>query len=473
MSTRRIMLYAVVAFGLMAAGCAEVDDEDDAGAGSTTSIVADATTEADATDTGGTSEAADTGETSEPGDTTGGGADADAALAWALDYTGGSGGAAAGEPIKIGVASNASFFPEIEEGAEIAAEFVSEELGGVDGRPIQLETCLVVTAEDGATCGAQFANDDNIVLVVTGSMLAGNEDLFASVAGSKPAYVVDPVTVADYTATDAISYNTAALGAAMGGGLWLSEDVQPARAALVITDDAAGRGAITLLQPVLEDAGIELAPVFVPPTATAPEIESALRSIDPGPDDAILLGLFQQGCIAAYDALANLGIDATTQTVATTYACWGPRMQEHVANTGEPGLLPDGWYFANPLGYKLFGSDLESGLDTYTLAVEAAGAQEKMSVPGLAESFAALMSMTRHLDAVDGDYSFATLDAEIRGFTGPAMLQAGPIACGAPPLFTGVCSTRVSIHRYVDGDWEDVRTGDDLIDISPVVMQEG
>ena len=465
MSARHRFLVALAALGLLAAGCAEVDDGDEAGGGSTTTVAADT---ADTGETGDT--AADS---SGQADTTeaDGDADADAATAWALDYTGGPGGAATGEPIRIGVASNASFFPEIEEGAEIAADFATEQLGGVDGRPIELETCLVVTAEDGATCGAQFANDDDIVLVVTGSMLAGNEDLFASVAGSKPAYVVDPVTVADYTATDAVSYNTAALGAAMGGGIWLAEDVQPPRAALIITDDAAGRGAITLLEPVLAEAGIELAPVFVPPTATAPEIESALRSIDPGPDDAILLGLFQQGCIAAYDALANLGIDANEQTVATTYACWGPRMQEHVANSGEQGLLPDGWYFANPLGYNLFGSDLESGLDTYQLAVEAAGKEDKMSVPGLAESFAALMSMTRHLNAVDGDYSFASLDAEIRDFEGPAMLQAGPIACGAPPIFTGVCSTRVSVHRYADGAWEDVRAGDDLIDISPVVMQ--
>ena len=41
-----------------------------------------------------------------------------------------------------------------------------------------------------------------------------------------------PISVADYTATDAVSYNTAALGAAMGGGIWLAEDVQPARSAL-------------------------------------------------------------------------------------------------------------------------------------------------------------------------------------------------------------------------------------------------
>jgi len=53
------------------------------------------------------------------------------------------------------------------------------------------------------------------------------------------------------------------IGAAMGGGIWLSEDVQPARAALIITDDAAGRGAITLLQPVLEEAGIQSAGLLI------------------------------------------------------------------------------------------------------------------------------------------------------------------------------------------------------------------
>ena len=159
--------------------------------------------------------------------------------------------------------------------------------------------------------------------------------------------------------------------------------------------------------------------------------------------------------------------------MATTYACWGPRMQEHAANAGEPGLLPDGWYYLNPLGYKLFEPDLDSGFDTYLLAVEAAGQEESSTVPGLAESFAAIMSMSRHLNAVDGDYSFDRVNDELRGFEGPAMLQAGPIACGAPPIFTGVCSTRVSAHRYIDGEWEDVRAGDDLIDISPVVMEAG
>ena len=77
-------------------------------------------TDTDTDDTSDTSDTSDTGEI-------------DPAVQWALDYTGGSGGAASGEPIKIGVASNVSFFPEIEEGAEIAADFVSEQLGGIDG----------------------------------------------------------------------------------------------------------------------------------------------------------------------------------------------------------------------------------------------------------------------------------------------------------------------------------------------------
>ncbi len=457
---RRWVPVAILAIALAAAGCAETDDGDDASP--TTAVDQSASTTSDTGETNDSGEASDTGESGV----------ADAALQWGLDYIGGPGGAATGEPIKIGLASNASFFPEIEDGAQLAADFINEQLGGIDERPIELVTCLAATAEDGAACGAEFANDDDIVLVVTGSMLAGNEELFAAVSGTKPAYIVDPVTVADYTTTDSVSYNTAALGAAMGGGIFLAEDLQPERAALVITDDATGRGAITLLEPVLDDAGIELVSVFVSPTATAPEIESALRSIGPDSVDAILIGLFQQGCIAAYDALRNLGIDALDQTVATTYTCWGPSMQEHVANTGGSGLLPDGWYFANPLGYNLFETDLDSGLDTYKLALEEAGESESATIPGLAEAFAAVMSMTRHLNAVDGDYSFDRLNREIRDFEGPAMLQAGPLACGAPPVFTGVCSTRVSAHRYIDGGWDDVRAGDDLIDISPIVMAD-
>ncbi len=417
---------------------------------------------------------ADTGEATARSDTTGGDeAATDPALQWALDYTGGPGGQATGEPVKLGIATNTSLFPQVGDGTDVAVEFVNDQLGGVGGRPIELVTCAAIAAEDGASCGAQFANDDEIVLAMVGAMLAGNEEFYAAISGIKPGYGLGPLGLADFTTTDSVSYTSAALGAGMGGGLFVAEDLQPEVAALVVTDDAAGRGALSLLEPVLAERGVELVSVFVSPVATAPEIESAFRSAGADTVDAMLIGLFEQGCIAAYDALRNLGVDALERPVSTTTACWTPAFQEHVANSGEEGLFPNGWYFTNPLGYNLYEPDLESGIDTYRLASEQVGASDAATDVAAAGAFAGILTMVRHLNEVNGDYSFDTLTDRIRDFPGPAMLQAGPIDCGAPPIFKGVCSTRVSAHRYIDGGWDNVRAGDDLIDISPIVIGEG
>ena len=456
-------VMAVIA--LVAMGCAETDEGDDASPTTSAGAQTTATTAPDTTDTGEAPTASDTADD--------GAGDTDPALQWALDYTGGPGGEATGEPIKLGIATNTSLFPQVGDGTDVAVEFVNEQLGGVGGRPIELVTCAAVAAEDGAGCGAQFANDDDIVLAIVGAMLAGNDEFYAAISGIKPGYGLGPLGLADFTTTDSVSYTSAALGAGMGGGLFVAEDLQPEVAALVVTDDAAGRGALSLLEPVLAERGVELVSVFVSPVATAPEIESAFRSAGADTVDAMLIGLFEQGCIAAYDALRNLGVDALERPVSTTTACWTPSFQEHVANSGEEGLFPNGWYFTNPLGYNLFEPDLESGIDTYRLASEQDGATDATTDVAAAGAFAGILTMVRHLNEVDGDYSFDTLTAQIRDFEGPAMLQAGPIDCDAPPIFKGVCSTRVSAHRYIDGGWDNVRAGDDLIDISPIVIGEG
>jgi branched-chain amino acid transport system substrate-binding protein len=442
----------------VAVGCAESDESDDA---STTTSSTTAPGDTDIAEAPATSDTAADENSADP------------ALQWALDYTGGPGGEATGEPIRLGIATNTSLFPQVGDGTDVAVEFVNEQLGGVDGRPIELVTCAAIAAEDGASCGAQFANDPDVVLAMVGAMLAGNEEFYAAISGIKPGYGLGPLGLADFTTTDSVSYTSAALGAGMGGGLFVAEDLQPDVAALVVTDDAAGRAALSLLEPVLAERGVELVSVFVSPVATAPEIESAFRSAGADTVDAMLIGLFEQGCIAAYDALRNLGIDALERPVSTTTACWTPAFQEHAANSGEGGLFPDGWYFTNPLGYNLYEPDLESGIDTYRLASEQYGATDTTTDVAAAGAFAGILTMVRHLNEVDGDYSFETLTNQIRDFDGPAMLQAGPIDCGAPPIFKGVCSTRVSAHRYIDGGWDNVRAGEDLIDISPIVIGEG
>ena len=82
--------------------------------------------------------------------------------AWALAYTGGTAGAASGDPVRIGYVNQDALFPEATIGIDAAVAYANAELGGIGGRPIELVTCTITVAEDGAACGTQFANDDSI-----------------------------------------------------------------------------------------------------------------------------------------------------------------------------------------------------------------------------------------------------------------------------------------------------------------------
>jgi branched-chain amino acid transport system substrate-binding protein len=64
--------------------------------------------------------------------------------------------------------------------------------------------------------------------------------------------------------------------------------------------------------------------------------------------------------------------------------------------------------------------------------------------------------------------SYETLDEQIRTFTGPMMLQVGPIECGLAP-FVASCGHQMGIQQYIDGEWVSIRNGlnGDPIDVTP------
>ena len=50
------------------------------------------------------------------------------------------------------------------------------------------------------------------------------------------------------------------------------------------------------------------------------------------------------------------------------------------------------------------------------------------------------------------------LDAKIRGFKGPAMLQVGALKCNVPP-YVSVCGVEMGIQQYKDGKWTSIADG--------------
>ena len=391
--------------------------------------------------------------------------------AWAIDYTGGTLAAAAGEPVRIGYANSEALLPEATVGLRAAVEYVNAELGGVGGRPLEVVECQVNSPEDAASCGAQFANDDSIVLVLTGVILQGNNSFYEAIDGNRPLLIGNGLAVEDFVTPAGVAFTAGSTGVIAGLAEYTIETLQPATVAVVNVDNAGGNAAANvLLEPAMEAAGIATTIVPVAETATAPDIGSAMIAAGAGEADVFIVLTTIQGCINAYDAIQSLGIDPV---VVTSGLCYGTPMIEHMRGIGADRDFPDGWYFGG-YGYSYFMPDYESGVATYVAKVhqygETIGGGELIEYTGFAgPTFYNVMTAVKLINELGVDnLGFAELDAALRGFTGPMMGQAGPLECGLPP-FIANCGHQMGIQQYVDGEWVSIADGlnGQPIDVTP------
>jgi branched-chain amino acid transport system substrate-binding protein len=397
---------------------------------------------------------------------------------WALSYTGGTAGEASGEPLKIGYVNQEAVFPENTIGIEAAIEYINTELGGFGGRPAELVTCEVLADEDGTRCGTEMLNNDEVQFVLTGTLLNGNQQLYDVLQDQKPVIIGNAVTNPDFLTTAGVGYPTGSVGVIPGMAEFAVSRLDPAptNAAIVYASNPAGQAAFsTLMKPVFDAAGIPVTGVEVTdPGATAADVQAAMTAAGAGTADVFIPLVTVQSCIATYDAIKQLGIDPT---VVTTGLCFGTPMTDHLAEVGDGGDVPDGWYFGG-FGYSYFIPDLESGMATYLAKV-----QEYAEVPagvtieftGFAgPSFGNVMTIAKFANELGGEVTTESITPLIFGFEGPMMLQAGTLTCGTTSLFgitfPAVCGNEMGIQQYLDGEW--ISAGDaldgDPIDVSTI-----
>ena len=388
---------------------------------------------------------------------------------WALDYTGGTAGAASGDSIKVGYANDEDFFPENTIGIEAARDYINKELGGAAGHPIEIVPCKVSVAEDGAKCGTQFANDATISVVITGTILNGNKELYDSLNGKKPVIVGNGVTSDDFTTPAGQAFTAGSPGVITGMGGYVASGLspKPKSVAILAQNNAAGKAAADFLfKPVMDKAGIAYTFVGIDNTASASDVQAALKAVGADKADVLVPIITIQQCINVFDAMKALAI---TPIVVTTGLCFGTPMTDHLKTiAGETGPVPNGWYFGG-YGYSYFQPDLDSGMKTYIAKVQQYGKPAPnattLEYTGFAgPEFSNLMTFDKFVNASKGTVDFATLDAAIRGFKGPMMLQAGPLNCGKQvilglPIFVSVCASQMGIQQFKDGAWASIADG--------------
>jgi hypothetical protein len=386
---------------------------------------------------------------------------------WAIDYTKGKAQAASGPAYKIGYINDDSFFPEATIGVNAAVAYANAELNGADGNKIEVVECKVVNAADGTKCGSQMANDPSIKLVLTGTLLNGNQEMYNALNGKKAVIIGNGVTPADFVTPAGEAFVAGAPGVLAGMAKFSIDQFHPKKVALLFDDNPAGQaGASVIMGPMFAKAGVKTTNVAVADTASEPDMESAMNAASVADADVFVSIFTLQNCINMYDAIKSLQIKTT---VVTTGLCFGTPMTDHLKNAGDSGAYPDGWYFGG-YGYSYFLPSTtpgmqESGMNTYLAKVHQYGkpapGAKTLEYSGFAgPMFGNVLTAIKFINEIGGTdkATVQALDSKIRNFTGPMMLQVGKLKCNQPP-YVSVCGVEMGIQQYKNGQWTSIADG--------------
>ncbi|MFN8017574.1 MAG: ABC transporter substrate-binding protein [Acidimicrobiales bacterium] len=239
---------------------------------------------------------------------------------------------ATGKPLVIGMVNQentaAGSYPELSQAVQAGIEFVNEQLGGVGGRPLELEVCNTEFSAEGSTsCGQQFS-EEKVPLVLGGIDVFGNA--IETLGRNGIPYLGGiPVSVQSVQAPNSFQWSGGTWGAAVAFAQHAATKAKAKRVSIVYGEFGSITHSAEVAQQVLDGYGVKVQLVPYPILDT--DITSALNAAKASDPDAIFLLAADTGCKAGFDSIKALGIDAAKYFVG---ACAAPTIIDDLP-TGE------------------------------------------------------------------------------------------------------------------------------------------
>lgn len=355
-------------------------------------------------------------------------------------------GRATGRPLVVGMinqeeAPNGSF-PEIRRDAEAAIRYVNEELGGVDGRPLQLESCATAgTPESSQACATRLRARNPVAVLggidfFAGSSLPVFESAKIPYVGMTPALGDELASryaflLAGGLAADLLAqteYITATLGAKKVGVVHL--DLPGLQGAAVLAARA-----------ILEKKGVTDLRI-VSEKGDAADFVPAVRSATRNDPDVLLAVFPAQGCTRVLQAAQSLRIRAP---LFLPSACAAKQVFDAA------GSAANGVSFASGLVPYTESSNPE--VATYLEKLRQYGPDGADPSVLSQAGFSLVMNLHRLLTDVDGELTGESLTNKLRSTKDQPSFMGHPYTCDMRqmPLLPAVCSGSVRLLRYEGG----------------------
>lgn len=364
--------------------------------------------------------------------------------------------AAAGEPLVLGMINQENTplgsYPELSSATRAAIEFVNTELGGVHGRPIELEVCNTEFSPEGSTACAQEFVQDAVPAVLGGIDVFGTG--IDTLAENEIPFVGGiPVSTQAVTNANSFQWSGGTWGATVAFAHHAATELDADSVAIVYPEfgpisDSADYGRTTL-----ENAGVTDV-VMVPYPITATDLSSPIQAANSASPDAVIMLAADMGCKGAFDGFATVGVEAQVYLVG---ACAAPKI---IAEAGPDKT--DGTIF-NVEG------PISRGADNIDFSLYQAVASEYGDgfdpIGAGTVTFRSFMNLYRVLVGLDADDLTPAAITEALGAQDEAPSFMGhPSTCDRDQLagLPALCSPQQILAELTDGelaqigDWIDV-----------------
>lgn len=369
---------------------------------------------------------------------------------------------AASDPIVIGVINQENTpigsFPELRRAVEAAAAWINVELGGVRGRPIQLETCITsFSVEQSQTCAQQMVQA-GAVAVLTGIDITATGSLPVLEQNGIPVVAALPTTLAELRSTNVFSFSGSITGAYVA--FVADAHANGARSIAIAYGDFESFSvpATEYAAKVAENLGMSVTLVPFPITTTdfLPIVTAAVNS----GADAITVAAADSACIPLMTTIHDLGYAGQAYVVG---ACAADQIIAQVPDDIQAAII---FNSEGPFDGSTDGDLFVAVTDRYAEA-EAGGAGTI--------GFRAAMNLWAVIDQIEGAITPAAIAASFRASTDSPSFWGHPYTCDANqvPGFPALCSPQATLFRLVDDVGTVVPESDGWIDVPALVAGLG
>jgi branched-chain amino acid transport system substrate-binding protein len=347
------------------------------------------------------------------------------------------------DPVKIGMINmdeGTPSYPDVSVGVDAAAELVNAELGGIQGRPVEVEHCNVgVDQASNQSCAQQFANDDDISLVVTGYVFGSAFVYPILEAADVPVLIQTPLTQPDFEAANGWAFQGGNAGGTSGTAAYAAEYLDAESIVILGADNDALRAAVETIEGLPAMEGVEVSTTYIPDTAA--DVTADVQASGAASADAVLALINAPQCVQVAQTLQDLAVEAPVISTAT---CAVP------STLDESPELFEGWTVVGSGLPPLLAEGSSAELDYFRETFPTYGPEDKLESFLAVGGFGALLAAWSIGNELPETLDRADWAEGLAGFTGPYFGGQDELSCPGEH-FPAVCSNEVRAF-VLDGE---------------------